>query len=251
MVLPRSHYGLGGVGTTLSAHSSHQREGSPMPMNAPARPRPVGCGAARAALRRGGGPAARRHHDRSHCARTRSSASTRRPRGWASASPRYARRCARLRGEGMVELEPHRGHGWFRSPAPTSRTSSGCSRRSPRSWRRRPPQRITDERDRRAEPAERRGWPLAVEHREPDEIARRRVHLPPGVQPIHRPDQAGVVSVARRALPAAAPVRRRPQTWGAAAVDSHEQLIAALRRRDVDAVVDLTRGQFTDGAAHG
>jgi DNA-binding GntR family transcriptional regulator len=35
--------------------------------------------------------------------------------------------------------------------------------------------------------------------------------------------------------------------WGAAAVDNHRKLIAALRRRDTAAVVDHTRWQFTDG----
>jgi DNA-binding GntR family transcriptional regulator len=36
--------------------------------------------------------------------------------------------------------------------------------------------------------------------------------------------------------------------WGAAAVENHRQLIAALRRRDTAAVVDHTHWQFTDGA---
>ncbi len=36
--------------------------------------------------------------------------------------------------------------------------------------------------------------------------------------------------------------------WGAAAVDNHRQLVDALRRRDTAAVVQLTRWQFTDGA---
>ena len=36
--------------------------------------------------------------------------------------------------------------------------------------------------------------------------------------------------------------------WGAAAVANHRELIAALRRRDVGAVVRLTSSQFTDGA---
>jgi len=36
--------------------------------------------------------------------------------------------------------------------------------------------------------------------------------------------------------------------WGAAAVDNHRSLIAALRRRDAAAVVELTNWQFTDGA---
>jgi DNA-binding GntR family transcriptional regulator len=36
--------------------------------------------------------------------------------------------------------------------------------------------------------------------------------------------------------------------WGAAAVDNHRQLIAALRRRDTTAVVEHTNWQFTDGA---
>ena len=35
--------------------------------------------------------------------------------------------------------------------------------------------------------------------------------------------------------------------WGAAAVDNHRKLIAALRRRDTAAVVNHTRWQFTDG----
>ena len=36
--------------------------------------------------------------------------------------------------------------------------------------------------------------------------------------------------------------------WGAAAVDNHRKLIAALRRRDAAAVVEHTHWQFTDGA---
>ena len=36
--------------------------------------------------------------------------------------------------------------------------------------------------------------------------------------------------------------------WGVSAVASHRQLIAALRRRDVATVVALTAGEFTDGA---
>ena len=36
--------------------------------------------------------------------------------------------------------------------------------------------------------------------------------------------------------------------WGAAAVKNHRELIAALRRRDTAAVVEHTHWQFTDGA---
>jgi DNA-binding GntR family transcriptional regulator len=36
--------------------------------------------------------------------------------------------------------------------------------------------------------------------------------------------------------------------WGAAAVSAHRELIAALRRRDVDTVVRLTSGEFTGAA---
>lgn len=36
--------------------------------------------------------------------------------------------------------------------------------------------------------------------------------------------------------------------WGAAAVENHRKLIAALRRRDTAAVVEHTNWQFTDGA---
>jgi DNA-binding GntR family transcriptional regulator len=37
--------------------------------------------------------------------------------------------------------------------------------------------------------------------------------------------------------------------WGAAAVDNHRQLVAALRRRDTAEVVELTVWQFTDAAS--
>ena len=36
--------------------------------------------------------------------------------------------------------------------------------------------------------------------------------------------------------------------WGATAIANHRELIAALRRRDTDAVVELTNWQFFDGA---
>jgi DNA-binding GntR family transcriptional regulator len=36
--------------------------------------------------------------------------------------------------------------------------------------------------------------------------------------------------------------------WGAGAVDNHRQLVEALRRNDIDQVVALTRSQFDDGA---
>lgn len=36
--------------------------------------------------------------------------------------------------------------------------------------------------------------------------------------------------------------------WGSTAIANHRALIAALRRRDVDAAVELTASQFTDGA---
>jgi hypothetical protein len=36
--------------------------------------------------------------------------------------------------------------------------------------------------------------------------------------------------------------------WGHSAVAGHRDMIAALRQRDVDTVVRLTGGEFTDGA---
>ena len=36
--------------------------------------------------------------------------------------------------------------------------------------------------------------------------------------------------------------------WGAAAVQNHRELVAALRLRDTAAVVEHTTSQFTDGA---
>ena len=152
-----------------------------------------------------------------------------------------------LRGEGMVELEPPRGHRvvpltrtdiedifWLQSTIAQELAATAT-------------QRITgDEIDELSRLNARLA--LAVEHREPDEIARAEFTF-------HRAfnRSTGRIKLAWFLLHAA---RYLPphlfasdETWGAAAVDSHEQLIAALRRRDVDAVVDLTRGQFTDGLA--
>lgn len=152
-----------------------------------------------------------------------------------------------LRGEGMVELEPHRGH----RVVPQSRADiedifwlqSTIARELAATAARR----ITDE--------------------EIDELGRLNVQL---AQAVERQDSDAVALAefafhrafnrasgriklawfllhATRYLPPQ--LFATDRTWGAAAVTSHDQLIAALRRRDVDTVVDLTTGQFTDGLA--
>ncbi|AFM14944.1 transcriptional regulator [Mycolicibacterium chubuense NBB4] len=152
-----------------------------------------------------------------------------------------------LRGEGMVELEPHRGH----RVVPLSRADiedifwlqSTIARELAATAARR----ITDE--------------------EIDELARLNAQL---AQAVERQDSNAVALAefafhrafnrasgriklawfllhATRYLPPQ--LFATDRTWGAAAVASHDQLIAALRGRDVDTVVDLTTGQFTDGLA--
>jgi DNA-binding GntR family transcriptional regulator len=150
-----------------------------------------------------------------------------------------------LRGEGMVQLEPHRGH----VVAPFTRddiqdifwlqaTIAGQLARSAA-------ERITDE--------------------EIDELERLAEAV---ADAIKRQDTAAVVSAefsfhrafnrssgriklawfllhAARYLPPH--IYAGDEEWGAVAVANRRELIAALRRRDVDTVVRLTNVQFTDG----
>ncbi len=152
-----------------------------------------------------------------------------------------------LRGEGMVELEPHRGHRvmplsrsdiedifWLQSTIAQELAATAARR-------------ITDE---QIEELDRLNAQLsaAVKRRDPDQIAAAEFAF-------HRTfNRAGgrlklawFLLHATRYLPPQ--LFASDETWGALAVASHGELIAALRTRDVDTVVDLTRGQFTDGLA--
>ena len=152
-----------------------------------------------------------------------------------------------LRGEGMVELEPHRGHRvvplsradiedifWLQSTIARELAATAVRR-------------ITDE---EIDELGRLNAQLAqaVERQDSDAVAlaefafHRTFNRASG-----RIKLAWFLLHATRYLPPQ--LFATDRTWGAAAVASHDRLIAALRRRDVDTVVDLTTGQFTDGLA--
>lgn len=152
-----------------------------------------------------------------------------------------------LRGEGMVELEPHRGHRvmplsrsdiedifWLQATIAQELAATAARR-------------ITDEQiDELARLNE--ALAQAVRRRDPELVAQAEFEF-------HRTfNRAGgriklawFLLHATRYLP--------PQLfasdgdWGVLAVESHTELIGALRSRDVERVVALTRGQFTDGLA--
>lgn len=148
-----------------------------------------------------------------------------------------------LRGEGMVELEPHRGHRvmplsradiedifWLQSTIAQELAATTARR-------------ITDE---QIDELARLNAVLAdaIEHRDPGPIAQAEFDF-------HRTFNraGGRIKLAWFLLHATRylPLFASNEAWGAGAVASHLELIEALRRRDVDRVVELTRGQFTDG----
>jgi DNA-binding GntR family transcriptional regulator len=151
-----------------------------------------------------------------------------------------------LRGEGMVQLEPHRGHVvspftrgdiedifWLQAVIAVQLARSAAER-------------ITDE---EIDDLERRAESVA------DAIARRDtkdvVHAEFGFHRAFnrasgRTKLAWFLLHAARYLPA--DIYTSDPLWGEQAVANRRQLIAALRCRDVDTVVRLTDLQFTDGA---
>ena len=151
-----------------------------------------------------------------------------------------------LRGEGMVQLEPHRGHVvspftrgdiedlfWLQATIATQLVRSAAER-------------ITDAEidalERLASDSAR-----AVDEDGPEAVAaaefafRRAVNLAAG-----RTKLAWFLLHATRYLPSR--IYAGDREWGNAAVANHRELIAALRRRDADGAVRLTREQFDDGA---
>ena len=151
-----------------------------------------------------------------------------------------------LRGEGMVQLEPHRGHVvvpltrgdvedifWLQATIARELAATATER-------------ITDaeidELDRLND-----DLAAAVGQRDPDEIAaaefafHRAFNLSTG-----RIKLAWFLLHVARYLPGQ--IYAGDPQWGVSAVAGHRELTAALRRRDVDTVVRLTAGEFTDGA---
>lgn len=151
-----------------------------------------------------------------------------------------------LRGEGMVQLEPHRGHVvvpltrgdiedifWLQATIAKELAATAAEQ-------------ITD-----AQIAELErlndAFTAAVEHGDPEEVvAAEFVFHRAFNRPAGRIKLAWFLLHVARYLPGQ--LYASDAAWGAAAVAGHRELIAALRRRDVDAVVRLTSGEFTDGA---
>lgn len=151
-----------------------------------------------------------------------------------------------LRGEGMVALEPHRGHVvspftrgdiedlfWLQATIATQLVRSAAARITD--------EEIDDLERLAAETAE------AIDDGDSDAVAsahfafRRAVNHAAG-----RTKLAWFLLHATRYLPSR--IYADDASWGAAAVANHHELIAAFRRRDADEAVRLTRDQFDDGA---
>lgn len=151
-----------------------------------------------------------------------------------------------LRGEGMVQLEPHRGH----VVVPLSRTDVEdifwLQATIARELAATTTARITDA---EIDELERLNGELAaaVDRQDPEEISAAEFAF-------HRAfnHASGRIKLAwfllhvARYLPAL--IYSTDPRWGHEAVESHRLLIAALRRRDTRTAVELNGGQFTDGA---
>lgn len=151
-----------------------------------------------------------------------------------------------LSGEGMVQLEPHRGY----VVVPLTRTDVEdmfwLQATIARELAATAAERITDE---EIDELERLNTDLegAVAGRNADEVSAAEFAF-------HRAFNraSGRIKLAwfllhvARYLPTL--IYANEPRWGADAVAHHRELIAALRRREVDAVVQLNAVQFTDGA---
>jgi DNA-binding GntR family transcriptional regulator len=152
-----------------------------------------------------------------------------------------------LRGEGMVQLEPHRGHVvvpltrddiedifWLQATIAKELAATAAER-------------ITDA---EIDELERLNEALAaaVDHVEPEEVVAAEFVFHRAFNRVTgRIKLAWFLLHVARYLPGQ--IYASDAQWGVAAVARHRELIAALRRRDVDTVVRLTSGEFTDGAA--
>ncbi|MGV0743629.1 GntR family transcriptional regulator [Mycolicibacterium sp. XJ870] len=151
-----------------------------------------------------------------------------------------------LRGEGMVQLEPHRGHVvvpltrgdvedifWLQATIARELAATATERITEAE--------IDDLEHLNAELA------AAVEYQDPEQISAAEFAF-------HRTfnHASGRIKLAwfllhvARYLPAL--IYSTDPRWGSEAVESHRLLIAALRRRDAKTAVELNGAQFTDGA---
>jgi DNA-binding GntR family transcriptional regulator len=151
-----------------------------------------------------------------------------------------------LRGEGMVQLEPHRGHVvvalsrgdiedifWLQATIAKELAATAAER-------------ITDA---EIEELERLndGLAAAIDHGDPEAVVAAEFAF-------HRTFNraTGRIKLAwfllhvARYLPGQ--IYASDAAWGTAAVATHRELIAALRRRDIDSAVRLTTGEFTDAS---
>jgi len=151
-----------------------------------------------------------------------------------------------LRGEGMVQLEPHRGHVvvpltrgdiedifWLQATIAKELATTAAEQ-------------ITEE---QIEELERLndGLATAIDQGDPETVVAAEFAFHRAFnRTTGRIKLAWFLLHVARYLPGQ--IYATDDTWGAATVASHHELIAALRRRDVDSVVRLTSGEFSDGA---
>jgi DNA-binding GntR family transcriptional regulator len=151
-----------------------------------------------------------------------------------------------LRGEGMVQLEPHRGHVvspftrgdiedifWLQASIASQLAKSAAER-------------ITDE---QIDELERLSATVAdaIERQNTDDVVDAEFSFDRAFnRSSGRTKLAWFLLHAARYLPPH--IYANDPQWGRNAVDNRRKLIAALRRHDVDEVVRLTNSQFTDGA---
>lgn len=151
-----------------------------------------------------------------------------------------------LRGEGLVQLEPHRGHVvapitrddiadifWLQGAIASELASTAAQRADDADIDEL--ERLTDALD------------AAVQSGDVESIARAEFNFHRTFnRTTNRMKLAWFLLNAARYLPPH--IYASDPQWGVEAVANHRQLVAALRRRDVDEVVRLTRSQFDDGA---